>query len=66
MTKPLPFTKASLKRAIGAAREMGLRVTGIRTDGTVLVDEVAVAPAGRVTQSELPPADAEQWGHVEA
>jgi hypothetical protein len=29
MTRPLPFTKAGLRRAIEAAREAGLRVTGI-------------------------------------
>ena len=34
MTRPLPFTKARLRRAIEAAREAGLRVTGIRQDGT--------------------------------
>jgi hypothetical protein len=39
MTKPLPFTQASLKRAIAAARAAGLRVTGIRPDGTVLVED---------------------------
>jgi hypothetical protein len=34
MTRPLPFTKTRLRRAIEAAREAGLRVTGIRPDGT--------------------------------
>lgn len=37
MTKPLPFTQAGLCRAISAARKAGLRVTGVRPDGTVLV-----------------------------
>lgn len=39
MTKPVPFTQAGLKRAIAAARRSGLRVTGIRPDGTLLVDD---------------------------
>jgi hypothetical protein len=39
MTRAIPFTKARLRRAIGAAREAGLRVTGIRPDGTLLVGE---------------------------
>jgi hypothetical protein len=39
MTRPLPFTKARLRRAIEAARKAGLRVTGIRPDGTLLVDD---------------------------
>lgn len=44
MTKPLPFTQASLKRAIEAARKAGLCVTGIAADGTVLT-EASTAPA---------------------
>jgi hypothetical protein len=39
MTRAIPFTKARLRRAIEAARESGLRVTGIRPDGTLIVDE---------------------------
>jgi len=39
MTKPLPFTQASIRRAVLGARSAGLRVTGIRPDGTVMVDE---------------------------
>jgi hypothetical protein len=39
MTRPLPFTKARLRRAIEAVREAGLHVTGILPDGTLLVGE---------------------------
>ena len=39
MTRPLPFTKARLRRAIDAARESGLRVRGIAPDGTLLLEE---------------------------
>lgn len=36
MTRQISFTKASVRRAIAAAREAGLRVNEIRQDGTVL------------------------------
>jgi hypothetical protein len=39
MTRVLPFTQASLRRAIEAARKAGLRVTSIRPDGTIIVDQ---------------------------
>lgn len=39
MTARSSFTEASLRRAITAARRAGLRVVGIRPDGTVIVDE---------------------------
>jgi hypothetical protein len=39
MTRAIPFTQASLRRAIKAARDSGLRVTGIRPDGTLIVGE---------------------------
>lgn len=38
MTKPIPFTQAAVKRAIAAAQRSGLRVVGIKSDGTVMVD----------------------------
>lgn len=37
MTAKLPFTQASVRRAIAAARAAGLRVVAIRADGTVIV-----------------------------
>jgi hypothetical protein len=39
MTRRLPFTQLSVLRAIQAAQKAGLRVTGIRADGTVTVDD---------------------------
>lgn len=39
MTRSVPFTQASLRRAIEAARKSGYRVTGIRPDGTLIVVE---------------------------
>ena len=39
MTRAIRFTQASLRRAIEAAREPGLRVRGIPPDGTLLLEE---------------------------
>lgn len=39
MSRAIPFTQAKVSRAIAAAKKAGLRVTGIRPDGTVLVQE---------------------------
>jgi hypothetical protein len=73
MTKPLPFTEASIRRAINGVMKAGLRVTAIevRPDGTVVVrNGVEVAPAlsqnGLVSETELPPQNSEEWGEVEA
>ena len=42
MTRALPFTQMAVRRAIKAARHEGLRVVGIKADGTVLVDDGGV------------------------
>jgi hypothetical protein len=39
MSRALPFTQASLRRAIEAAHKAGLRVRRIRPDGTLVVDD---------------------------
>jgi hypothetical protein len=39
MSAKIRFTQAGLRRAINAARKAGLRVTGIRPDGTLVVDD---------------------------
>ena len=44
MTRPLPFTQASVRRAIAAAQKGGLRVTGIKPDGTIIVENDAQPP----------------------
>ena len=46
MTARLPFTQASIKRAVTAARKAGLTVTGIASDGTVLVQDGENLSAG--------------------
>jgi len=62
MTKPLPFTQASVRRAIAAARTAGLRVLGIGPDGTVHVEDVDNSP------TRLPdgPREASKWEDAEA
>jgi len=49
MTKPLPFTEASLARAIRGVERAGRFVVGVKPDGTVLVadkplDTVSLVP----------------------
>jgi hypothetical protein len=39
VSRAIAFTQAGLRRAIEAARKAGLRVTGIRPDGTLLVED---------------------------
>lgn len=39
MSRPIPFTQAGLKRAIEGARKAGLRIKGIKPDGTLIVDD---------------------------
>ncbi|WP_458760502.1 hypothetical protein ACSVBT_06840 [Afipia sp. TerB] len=64
MTKALPFTKASIRRRIEAAREAGLRVKGIAPDGTIMVDN---DPPG-LAPSDLtgPDRNASKWEDVQA
>jgi hypothetical protein len=67
MTKALPFTEASIARAIRGAEKAGKHVAGIRPDGTLLLTDspVTLAPAGMVTQDSRLPED-DVWGDVEA
>jgi hypothetical protein len=51
MTRSLPFTEFSLRRAITAARKAGLKVTGIRADGTLIVND-GVETVPRLTLEE--------------
>jgi hypothetical protein len=67
MTARLPFTQASLRRAIEAAHKAGLRVTAIRPDGTLIVDDgdnrsdgvVSLAPNGQ-------PIETSRWEDIKA
>jgi hypothetical protein len=67
MTRALPFTQAGLQRAIRAARKAGLRVTGIRADGTLIVNDgdnpvLDIAPVAPDSDT----ADLSRWGDVQA
>ena len=67
MTKALSFTQASLRRAIAAAKAAGLRVTGIRPDGTLLVNDgdnaAALVPADGTGAHD--DATSDHWGDLE-
>jgi hypothetical protein len=39
MTKPLPFTEASLARAIRGVERAGRYVVGVKADGTLLISD---------------------------
>ncbi len=63
LTRALPFTEHSLRRAITAARKAGLRVTGIRPDGTVIVHEAAdLVVEPEPTEQDVP----SRWEDVQA
>jgi hypothetical protein len=63
MTKRATFTQAQVRRSIQAARREGLRVTGIKPDGTVVVADCGENPPapvdGLISSSE--DADAVRW-----
>ena len=65
MTKALPFTQASMRRAILAVESAGKRVVGVRPDGTLLVDN---GDAGSIAANLLGRAATERskWEDVEA
>lgn len=51
MTKPLPFTAASLARAIKGAELAGKHVIGVRPDGTLILGDKPVDTASLVPQT---------------
>ena len=65
MTRALPFTQASIRRAILAAQKAGLCVIGIKSDGTVLTGDnpAALVPAGSGRQDDAEPS---KWADVQA
>lgn len=64
MTARIPFTQARLERAITAARKAGLRVTGIRPDGTLIVQDASAPVAPLEPQEQSAPAS--RWAGVKA
>jgi hypothetical protein len=63
MTTRVPFTKAKIKRAITAARELGLRVKGIRPDGTVEVEDTDAPIVPEIGERQADAADT-SWDDV--
>ncbi|MFY9768914.1 MAG: hypothetical protein WBG18_19740 [Xanthobacteraceae bacterium] len=64
MTRALPFTQASLCRQIKAAQKAGLRVIGIRPDGTVVVHDGSepIADIASVNEDDM----RSKWEDVKA
>jgi uncharacterized protein GlcG (DUF336 family) len=64
MTKPLPFTELSVRRAIAAARKEGVKVGAVKVDpnGAVTVFDESIAPAIAPTQDASP----SPWEDIEA
>jgi hypothetical protein len=52
MTRSIPFTQASLQRAIRAAEKSGKHVVGIRPDGTLLVADEPLSADSLVKTDE--------------
>lgn len=67
MTRPLPFTEASIRRAVSAARKAGLRVVGIQPDGTLMVQD-GENPANPLSDSPVPlqASQTSKWEDAEA
>jgi hypothetical protein len=67
VTRALSFTQASLQRAIKAARKAGLHVTGIRPDGTLILNDGDKSP-DRVVHlvSDGQPTAPSKWEDAEA
>lgn len=65
MTRPLPFTKAAIKRAIAAAAEAGAAGVEVLPDGTIRVvlrNDRELAACDQLAQTD----DADEWGQVQA
>lgn len=54
MTKALPFTAASLARAIRGVELAGRFVVGVRADGTLMVGDKPIEAASLVPQEATP------------
>jgi hypothetical protein len=60
MTKALPFTEASLARAIKAVERAGRFVIGVRTDGTLIVGDKPIDSASMIP-AQAQDAPASKW-----
>lgn len=62
MTKALPFTAASLARAIKGVEAAGRFVVGVKTDGTLIVGDKPVDVASLVPQDTQPSPPVRRFG----
>jgi hypothetical protein len=60
MTKRLPFTEASLARAVRGMERAGLFVVGVKSDGTLLVSHKPLDAVSLVPEMEQD-APASKW-----
>ena len=58
----IPFTQARVERAVKAARKLGLRVKGIRSDGTVEVEEAGAPIVPEIGAQQNEPVNS--WADV--
>lgn len=54
MTRAIPFTAASLARAIKGVEQAGRHVVGVKPDGTLIVADKPVNPTSLVPEIEEP------------
>jgi hypothetical protein len=67
MTRAVRFTQASLRRTIAAARKEGLRIVGIRPDGTVITkDGDNPEPNVAAIETDYDTASISKWRDVQA
>lgn len=64
MTKPLPYTKAAIKRAIAAAQEQGAAGVEMLPDGTIRV--VLRKDYELATRNQTAQTGDDEWGQVQA
>lgn len=62
MTKPMPFTSASLARAIKGVEAAGRHVVGVKADGTLIVGDKPVDVASLVPQETQPSPPVRRFG----
>ena len=62
MTSPLPFTEASVARAIKGVKRSGHFVVGVKPDGTLIVAEKPIDVTSLVAEIAQPFPDRTDWG----
>lgn len=62
MTKAIPFTAASLARAIKGVEAAGLFVVGVKPDGTLIVGDKPVDVASIVPEEGTPSPPVRRFG----